>query len=79
MALPIVPPSIPLRVSAFTAIAAVAVPKMPAMVRAVINEDFTLLGYKTPDTEVPPENPRLVQDFRGASPPVVANEVFAVT
>jgi len=79
IALPIVPPSIPFRVSALMAIAAVAVPSTPTMVKAVIHEDFILLGYKTPGTEEPPENPRLVQDFRGASPPVEANELFAVT
>jgi hypothetical protein len=55
MALPIVPPSIPFSVSALIAIAAVAVPSTPTIVKAVIHEDFIFLEYKTWQTEGPQE------------------------
>lgn len=63
------PVSILERVSVLMAMAAVAVPSTPTMMRAVTNEDFIPQEYEMWDTKEPPENPRLVQDFRGALSP----------
>jgi hypothetical protein len=63
MALPMVPSRTPAKVSALTAIATVAVPRIPAMVSTVMSEDFISSDYK-PSTQ---KNPFEIQGLSKVS------------